>query len=421
MMTKTTVVPVSALIVAALSSATPGDLLAQELPPDSVRTVFVTDTIADFGAVGGVAVDALGYVYVADFRNAVWRYGADGTLTKFADGLYGASGNAVGPRGYLFQSSFNGNYISRISRTGAAETWVDQGLNGPVGIAAAPDGSLFVVNCSGNYVSRISPDREVTEFARHELMACPNGITFDDRGDLFVVSFNNTRILRITPDGRVHDFADVPGAGGNGHIAFTRGAFYVTKLRGNQLFRVQRDGTVTILAGTGEAGGEDGPARSATFNRPNGIAASPSGNDLWVNDLVSGQGLGQGVSVVALRKVRLVSLGDVLADLPPGADPGVIEGTYRAYHEARAGEDSSVGAITLAYSWLSGGRVPEALQLFELNAEQYGDDPNSLFHFGESFRYTGQPGRAAEQYRRVLALDPSHPQAPARLAEVTAG
>ncbi len=412
------VTPATLALVLTLSGA---DVVGQELPPDTVGTAYVTDTIPDYGAVGGVAVDALGYVYVADFRNAVWRYGADGVLTKFADGLYGASGNAIGPRGFLFQSSFNGNYISRISRTGEVETWVEEGLNGPVGIAAAADGTLYVVNCSGNYVAKVSPEREVTEFARDEQMACPNGITLDDRGDLYVVSFNNTKVLRITPDGTVHDFADVQGAGGNGHIAFTRGAFYVTKLRGNQIFRVQRDGTVTVLAGTGAAGGDDGPALAATLNRPNGIAASPSGNVLWVNDLRSGQGLGQGVSVVALRSIRLISLGDVLSELPAGADPERVVAVYRAYHEARAGENSSAGAITLAYAWLSGGRVAEALQLFALNAERYAEDTNALFHFGESFRYTGQAARAAEQYRRVLALDEEHAQAATRLAEVGGG
>lgn len=393
----------------------------QDGPSDSVYTAYVTDTIAGYGAVGGVAVDGLGFVYVADFRNAVWRYGADGSVVKFADGLYGSSGNAIGPRGNLFQSSFNGNYVSRISRTGDVETWVDEGLNGPVGIAAAPDGALFVVNCSGNYVARISPDREVTRFAEHELMACPNGITFDDLGNLFVVSFNHTAILKIDPQGTVTEFTDVPGAGGNGHITFARGAFYVTKLRGNQIFRVQKDGTVATLAGTGVAGTDDGPALSATFNRPNGIGASPGGNELWVNDHVSGQGLGIGVSVVALRKIRLMGLGDVLATLPAGAGADEIRVAYEGYHAMRAGENSSAGAITLGYSWLSSGRIGEALALFALNAEQYSADPNSVFHYGESLRYTGQNDQAASQYRRVLELDPDHQSASARLAEVTGG
>ncbi|MEM7414061.1 MAG: hypothetical protein AAF389_01110 [Gemmatimonadota bacterium] len=406
---------------AALLVCGPVAVSGQDAPNDVVSTAYVTDTIAGYGAVGGVAVDALGFVYVADFQNAVWRYGADGSLVKFADGLYGASGNAIGPRGYLYQSSFNGNYLSRISRTGEVETWVDEGLNGPVGIAAAPDGSLFVVNCSGNTVSRISPEREVSEFATHELMACPNGITFDDQENLYVVSFNTTQILKITSDGTASVFADVPGAGGNGHITFARGAFYVTKLRGNQIYRVQRDGTVTTLAGTGVAGSDDGPALSATFTRPNGIGASPSGNELWINDHRSGQGLGIGVSVVALRQIRLASIADAMAEVPAGGDPDQLRRAYDAYHAMRAGENSSTGAITLAYAWLSGGRVGDAQQLFSLNAERYPTDPNSVFQLGEFYRYTGRPQQAAEQYRAVLELDPSHNNAASRLAEVSGG
>lgn len=407
------------LLLLTVGVAPATELAAQDAPPDSVSTVFATDTIAGFGAVGGVAVDALGYVYVADFRNAVWRLSPDGDLVQLADGLYGASGNAVGPRGELFQSSFHGNFISRISRTGEVERWVDEGLSGPVGIAATPSGALFVVNCTDGSVSRVDPDRTVSEFARSDLMACPNGITFDDRGDLYVVSFNNTKVLRITPDGTVSEVADVPGAGGNGHVTFTRGALFVTKFRGNQIFRVQRDGAVSVVAGTGEAGQADGPALEATFTRPNGIAASPSGTELWVNDLREGQGLGQGVSVVRMRRIRLVSLADVLAALPDDAEGDVIEERYRAFHASRPGDDSSAGAIALGYQWLSGGRVGAGITLFRLNAESFPDDANAQFHLGEAFRYTGRPDDAAAQYRRVLSLDPDHAAAAARLAEVT--
>ncbi|MDH3271080.1 MAG: hypothetical protein OEN56_07100 [Gemmatimonadota bacterium] len=385
---------------------------------DRVTTVFVTDTIDDYGAVGGVATDALGYVYVADFRNAVWRLSPDGILTKFADGLYGASGNAVGPRGELYQSSFSGNFVSRISRTGDVETWVDEGLSGPVGIAASPDGSLFVVNCTGGYIAKIEPDRSVTEFARSDLMACPNGITFDDRGDLYVVNFNNTKVLRVAPDGAVSEFTDVPGAGGNGHIAFASGTFFVTKFRGHQVFRVRRDGSSAPVAGTGVAGTADGPALEATFTRPNGIGVSPNGGSLWVNDLREGQGLGQGISVVSLRRIDLVGLPDVLAAVDPNADQELLTQTYEAYHDTRPGEESSAVAITLGYQWLTVGRIGHAVTLFRLNAERFPSDANAQFHLGEAFRYTGRPAEAAEQYRTVLSLDPEHANAAARLAEV---
>ncbi|MGD8288736.1 MAG: tetratricopeptide repeat protein [Gemmatimonadota bacterium] len=406
-----------AAVATALTGATTSR--AQSIAPDSVTTVFVSDTIADFGAVGGVAVDQLGYVHIADFRNAVWRLSPDGELIKLADGLYGASGNAIGPRGYLYQSSFYGNYVSRISRTGEVETWAAEGLSGPVGIAAAPDGSLFVVNCSGGYISRVAPDRTVTEFARSDMMACPNGITFDDRGDLYVVNFNNPSVLRVTPDGTVSKLVDVPGAGGNGHVTFMRGALFVTQFRGNQIFRVQRDGTYAPIAGTRAPGTTDGPALEATFTKPNGIGASPTGDALWVNDLTTGPGVGRGINVVSLRKIRLVSLQDVLLAVDPADGPEGIRAAYAAYREARPDEDSSAGAIGLGYQWLTGGRFADALALFELNAESYPSDANAQFHLGEAYRYTGQNERAAAQYRRVLELDPDHPQAGSRLAQVS--
>jgi sugar lactone lactonase YvrE len=392
-----------------------------ELPPDTVHTVFRSDTVPGFGAVGGVASDALGYVYVADFRNAVWRVDPDGRLEKLADGLYGASGNTVGPRGYLWQSSFHGNYVSRISRTGEVETWVDEGLSGPVGIAADSEGDLYVCNCTGGTISRVGADRVAQTFARSELLACPNGITFDDRGDLYVVSFNNTLVVRITPDGEVSRFAEVPGAGGNGHITFARGGFYVTKLRGHQVFRVGRDGTVRVVAGTGEAGEDDGPALSATLTRPNGIAMDATGKSLWVNDLEVGSGLGVGPSVVTLRRIRLVTLADVLGRVDAEDGVEALRAAYAAYREGRPDDDSTGEAIALAFQWMSTGRVAAGVALHEMNAASFPEHAGAQFNLGEAYRYTGQTERAAARYRRVLELEPDHAQARARLELVGGG
>lgn len=394
---------------------------AQEIPPDSVSTVFVSDSIPGFGAVGGVVADGLGFIYVADFRNAVWRISLDGSVDKFADGLYGASGNAIGPRGYLYQSSFNGNYVSRISRTGQVETYADEGLSGPVGIAANADGELFVVNCTGGTVAQIDRSRRVTEFVRSELLACPNGITFDDRGDLYVVNFGNTLIVKITPDGEATEFASIPGTGGNGHITFARGTFFVTKFRGHQVYRLERDGTFTVLAGTGQTGEEDGPALEATFTRPNGIGVSTGGRGLWVNDLTEQSATGRGESVVTLRRIRLITLTDMLSqiDLSEGADR--VRQVYAAYHEARDSEDTSAEAVALAYQWFQTPYVAEAVVLFELSSDRFPESAFAQFQRGEAYRYTGQPEQAAEYYRRALDLQPDHAQAAARLAQVTGG
>lgn len=405
------------LLFASISPlATAGGARAQEIPPHTVETVFVSDTIPDFGAVGGVAVDAYGYVYVADFRNAVFRIHPDGGVEKFADGLYGSSGNAIGPKGDLFQSSFNGNYIARVDRTGEWEIYADSGLNGPVGIAAAPTGELFVVNCTEGAISRVAVDRTVSEFARSELFTCPNGITFDDRGDLYVVNFSNTKVVRVEPDGTAHDFATVPSAGGNGHITFARGAFYVTTFRGNQIYRVSRDGTVALLAGTGQPGEEDGPASTATMTRPNGIGVSPNGKELWVNDFTTGTGVGP--SQVTMRKITLTTLTDVLAGVDPADGPEPVRAIFDAYHAARPDEDTTAEIGTLGFGWLNSPNWSVGVALMEMGAEHFSDHPLAHFNLGEAYRFTGQTARAADQYRRVLELSPDFPGAASRLAQV---
>ncbi|HKJ03212.1 MAG TPA: tetratricopeptide repeat protein, partial [Longimicrobiales bacterium] len=270
-------------------------------------------------------------------------------------------------------------------------------------------------------VSRVGTDRQVSTFARSELLACPNGITFDDRGDLYVVNFNNTLVVRVTPGGEASRFTDIPGGPGNGHITFARGGFYVTKFNGNQVFRVGRDGSVRTLAGTGEAGERDGPALEATFTRPNGIAADPGGKVLWINDLISGATVGSAASVTSLRRIRLVVLSDVLAQLPTDAGPDEVRRIHDAYRAARPHEDTTTDAITLAFQWMSSGRVAAGMALHEANAEAFPESVAAQFNLGEAYRYTGQPEKAAARYRRVLELAPDHAQARARLESVTGG
>ena len=165
----------------------------------------------------------------------------------------------------------------------------------------------------------------------------------------------------------------------------------------------------------------DGEALEATFTRPNGIGASPNGKELWINDLTVGPGGGRGRNVVSLRRVWLVTLSDVLGQLDADAGVEAVSAAYDAYRTSRAGESDSADAIALGYQWLTAGRIAQAIRLFQMNAESWPSDANAQFHFGEAFRYTGRPDRAAAQYRQVLELQPEHSAAAARLAEVTGG
>ena len=102
--------------------ATPALLRAQPSEfADRVGTLQLDAEIDARGSLGGITVDQLGFLYVANFRDGVWRIDPEtGRTEVLSRSLYGASGNAFDSQGNLYQASFLGNTITRIARDG---TW----------------------------------------------------------------------------------------------------------------------------------------------------------------------------------------------------------------------------------------------------------------------------------------------------------
>lgn len=386
---------------------------------DRVGTLETSRPLPSRGNLGGVAVDRLGFIYVANFREGVWKISPEGKTELLAKSLYGSSGNAVDSRGNLYQANFFGNTVSRISRTGHVTEFASEGLLGPVGIAVDAGDALYVCNCSGNTVVKISQDGKTQPFAKSDLFACPNGITFDDQQNLYVTNFNNHDIVKITPTGEVGKFTTIPGGAGNAHIVFSKGFFYVTKIVANLIMKVSRDGEATTLAGTGQPGHKDGPARESSFAHPNGIAVSPQGDTLYVNTLV-GEYSKPNAALMTLRTIRLRTLRDLLEETLEAEGLEAAEAIYKRYKSdpVRGRENTASEMITYGYSLLSNRKLGEALKIFQLNAASYPDSAPVQYHLGEAYRYTGQTEKAAEQYRKTLSLDPDFAQAASRLKQL---
>ena len=269
-------------------------LLAMLAADPTGRAVPTVRTVADdLGASGGVAVGPDGLVYVADFgpslRGAggenVLRVLADGRVEVFASGFAGASGNAFGPDGSLYQSDVARGEVYRISPDGN-RTLLASGLTSPVGLAVAPDGAVYVAQCRPNSVARIDPAGGVEPIATGAPLNCPNGLTIAPDGNLYTVNFRDGGMVRIgLPSGTMERLAVIPG-GGSGHIAAANGRFYVASFRGHRIFEVSVDGEVCPIAGTGRPGNDDGISNEATFFRPNGMAVTRDGNALYTNTVV---------------------------------------------------------------------------------------------------------------------------------------
>ena len=122
-------------------------------------------------------------------------------------------------------------------------------------------------------------------------------VASDSAGNLFIADGDNHMVMKVARDGILtvvagNGFAGFSGDGGpatDAAVAFPAGVavdaagnLYVTT--GHRVRKILPDGTIQTIAGDGQAGFQDGPAASAEFDYPSGIAVDGAGN-VYVADM----------------------------------------------------------------------------------------------------------------------------------------
>ena len=183
-------------------------------------------------------------------------------------------------------------------------------FNGLTGIAIDSSGNLFVVDQQNCQIRKVTSAGAVTDFAGSPNCGAangtgeaaqfnfPTGIAVDSAGNLYVADTNSHTIRKITAAGVVTTLAGLAfNSGitdGTGSAArFNRptaiavdgaGIVYVADTNNHTIRQVTPAGVVTTLAGTPGSGFTDGPAASAKFNSPRGIAVDAAGSNVYVAD-----------------------------------------------------------------------------------------------------------------------------------------
>ncbi len=239
-----------------------------------------TGSAAQFAEPSGVAADGHGNTYVADSRNHCIRMITPaGVVTTIA----GSPGNP----GF-------------VDATGS-----DAQFNTPDGLAVDSAGTLYVADTVNNAIRTVTSAGVVTTLAGSQnggfadgtgsaaMFDLPYGTAVDAQGNVYVADATNNRIRMITPAGVVSTVAgssdneNLDGTGSAAAFSFpiaiaidTSGALYVAS---DQQIRKIVDGVVTTIAGTAEPGFKDGPAATAEFSNPSGIAVAADG-DVFISD-----------------------------------------------------------------------------------------------------------------------------------------
>ncbi len=241
-----------------------------------------------------LALDAEGNIFAADnsgglgFPNGrtVVKITSTGSASPFAT-LDGApTGLAFDKAGNLYASNWTRNLINKITPEGDVSIFTT-GISRPGGLVFDASGdTLYAAHSGGNAVCKIDPAGKITTIASGGGLSAPAGVTFDEAGNLYVANFNNGQIFVLPPNGVLTPFVTLP-VNNIGHLDFAANHLYATGFSDHRVYKIDLSGEFSVFAGTGAAGGSNGAADAASFNGPNGVAATASGDTIYVADFNS--------------------------------------------------------------------------------------------------------------------------------------
>jgi len=310
----------------------------------------------------GIIVDALGNLYIADESNDLIREvlgntdiittiaGCPGTGGYAGDGepatagparLNGPAGVAVDASGNLYIADYNNNVIREVNTAGilttvagnfdSGKTYVGDGgpatmagLYYPMEVSVDASGNLYIADngnavireVSGGTINTIAGTPTITGYsgdggpATASYLNAPTGVTVDDSGNVYIADFTNNVIREINTAGIISTIAgDILARGGyagDGEPAadtfFAKlydpaavavdasGNLYIADSVNSVIREVNTAGIITTFAGNYNLGtgysGDGGPATAAQIGNTTGVSVDGLGN-VYITDNVN--------------------------------------------------------------------------------------------------------------------------------------
>jgi sugar lactone lactonase YvrE len=321
------------IIVCAFPACKGEWLSPSEIPPATDTSGSGGTTKADsspsFNSPTGLALDATGNIYVADWgNNLIRKIAPGGVVTTFAGSGFAGYTDATGAlasftmptglaadaQGNLFVADAGDNLIREITPAGVVTTIAGSDTTGytdgigaaatffnPLGVAVDANDNIYVADAGNNLVRLIKSGGTVSTFAGSVNTGSsttlspfnnPSGIALAPNGNLLVANYLDDDILQVNASATISIFAGrdtVQGSANGTALSATfyypnsvatdaNGNVYVSDGVNNLIRKIDVNGNVTTFAGSGTAGAIDSTGVNASFNGPAGLAVDATGN-----------------------------------------------------------------------------------------------------------------------------------------------
>ena len=295
----------------------------------------------------GVAVDKAGNVYIADqTNNRIRKVDTNGNITTVAgngtagytaDGVSATSTELNNPynvtldkAGNIYIADYYNSRVRKVDTNGIITTVAGNGTYGntgdggaatsaelsyPIGLAVDSAGNIYIGDYFNNRVRKVDTTGTITTVAGTGTAGYtgdgttatsaeingPNGVALDTAGNIYIADYYNNVIRKVSTAGIITTVAGNGNQGfsGDGGMATSAelyrpwtvavdsaGNLFIGDEGNDRVRRVDTSGTITTIAGNGTLGysGDAGPALSAEFYYPTGVALDSAGY-LYVGDL----------------------------------------------------------------------------------------------------------------------------------------
>ena len=326
---------------------------------------------AQIGAPEGIAVDTHGNLFFAEPGNArVREVTQAGIINTIAgNGTPGFSGDggpavaaqlnlpygvAIDSSGNVLISDLNNGRIRLVNTSGIINTVAGSASRGftgdggpatnaqmvsPYRVAFDEGGNFLIADGSNHRVRKVSTAGTITTMAGNGVagfsgdggsatnaqLNLPYGLAFDAAGNLLIAELNNNRVRIVNTSGGITTLAGTgaAGVGGDGGpsasaqlrnpsdvLVDPSGNVFVSDSMNYKVRKITPAGVISTVAGIGTRGfsGDNGPATSAQFGLPMGLAMDAAGN-LDITDLNN-------------ARIRMLSPGGIIATIAGTGTPG---------------------------------------------------------------------------------------------------